>query len=478
MYLRFILLEWTHEPCVPTAVLKAFTGKFRPNGFFCVLKFALYQVEEVSKLDALCNINPQILAHSGIYTELCPQASNNTKMKIFAVGMNYAQHNLTLHEQADRPETPVIFTKCDTALLKDGKPFFIPDHLGSIEYEAELVVRICKLGKTIPVRFAHRYYDAVTVGIDFTARDLQKKLREAGQPWDLCKGFDGSAVLGAWVSTDKTKPVQQLRFRLDVNGKPVQEGYSRAICSSRAALQAADLCGLTTIWRAISKTKKCWHSIVNKAFTAENDRQRELMTRCFKRFLVAMLPLLSLNAQASQRFFNLTYDQVRIDSVLPRFTYSLPLSDNYADSVYQVSIVYPEFTEMSRTEVARYKRISDAPLPAMPAIRQFVSFDRKRPTLVVSFLPLVFRDGRYSILASFMLKVESFATAHAKPLCATVRFGARTLGKDTHTGFGRLSTHRVDDQKSRFYRHQQGASLWLWRPSATLSADRIRPDSV
>ena len=130
---------------------------------------------------------------------------------------------------------------------------------------------------------------------------------------------------------------------------------------------------------------------------------------------MAMLPLLSLNAQASQRFFNLTYDQVRIDSVLPRFTYSLPLADNYADSVYQVSIVYPEFTEMSRAEVARYKHISDAPLPAMPAIRQFVSFDRKRPTLVVSFLPLVFRDGRYSILASFMLKVESFATAHAKP---------------------------------------------------------------
>ena len=208
------------------AILKAFTGKFRPNGFSCTLKFALHQMKEAGKLDALCNINPQILAHSGIYTELCPQASNNTKMKIFAVGMNYAQHNLTLHEQAERPEMPVIFTKCDTALLKDGKPFFIPDHLGSIEYEAELVVRICKLGKTIPVRFAHRYYDALTVGIDFTARDLQKKLREAGLPWDLCKGFDGSAVLGEWVSTDKTKPVQQLRFRLDVNGKSVQEGYS------------------------------------------------------------------------------------------------------------------------------------------------------------------------------------------------------------------------------------------------------------
>ena len=94
-------------------------------------------------------------------------------MKIFAVGMNYMQHNKTLPGSFSKSEDPVIFTKCDTALLKDGKPFFIPDHLGSIEYETELVVRICKWGKTVPVRFASRYYDAVTVGIDFTARELQ-----------------------------------------------------------------------------------------------------------------------------------------------------------------------------------------------------------------------------------------------------------------------------------------------------------------
>lgn len=145
-------------------------------------------------------------------------------MKIFAVGMNYAQHNKELDGTLYKPEAPVIFTKADSALLKDRKPFFIPDHLGQIDYEAELVVRICKLGKTVPERFAHRYYDAVTVGIDFTARELQKKLREAGQPWDLCKGFDGAAALGEWVSKEKFRDVQAMHFHLDINGQTVQEG--------------------------------------------------------------------------------------------------------------------------------------------------------------------------------------------------------------------------------------------------------------
>lgn len=152
-------------------------------------------------------------------------------MKIFAVGMNYAQHNkelkTTLSQQsasdnADRD--PVIFTKADSSLLKDHKPFFIPDFMGRIDYETEIVVRICKLGKAIPERFAHRYYDAVTVGIDFTARDLQKKLREQGQPWEICKGFDGSAVIGEWVSKDLFLDAQNIRFHLDINGNKVQEG--------------------------------------------------------------------------------------------------------------------------------------------------------------------------------------------------------------------------------------------------------------
>lgn len=147
-------------------------------------------------------------------------------MKIFAVGMNYILHNKELDGTLYKPEEPVIFTKADSSLLKDGKPFFLPDDLGCIEYEAELVVRICRLGKSIPVRFAHRYYDAVTVGIDFTARELQRKFRSEGKPWDLCKSFDGAAVIGRWVEKDKLRDIQSLRFRLDVNGETAQEGCS------------------------------------------------------------------------------------------------------------------------------------------------------------------------------------------------------------------------------------------------------------
>ena len=138
--------------------------------------------------------------------------------------MNYIQHNKELDGTLYKPETPVIFTKADSALLKDKKPFFIPDFMGRIDYEAEVAVRISRLGKTIPERFAHRYYDAVTVGIDFTARELQQKLRANGEPWDLCKGFDGSAALGEWISVDKFRDVQALHFHLDINGNTVQEG--------------------------------------------------------------------------------------------------------------------------------------------------------------------------------------------------------------------------------------------------------------
>jgi 2-keto-4-pentenoate hydratase/2-oxohepta-3-ene-1,7-dioic acid hydratase in catechol pathway len=145
-------------------------------------------------------------------------------MKIFAVGMNYAQHNKELEGALYIPEEPVVFTKADSSLLKDGKPFFVPDHLGRVDYETEMVVRICRLGKSIPERFAHRYYDAVTVGIDFTARDLQRRLRDAGQPWDLCKGFDGAAAIGEWIPKEKFLDIQALHFHLDINGKTVQEG--------------------------------------------------------------------------------------------------------------------------------------------------------------------------------------------------------------------------------------------------------------
>lgn len=147
-------------------------------------------------------------------------------MKIFCIGMNYAAHNKELRDALLKTEEPVIFLKPDSSLLKNGKPFFVPDAMGRIDYEAEVVVRICKLGKTVPVRFAPRYYDAITLGIDFTARDLQRKLSQAGQPWDLAKGFDGAAAIGQWLAKDSLSPVQQLHFRLDINGKAVQRGFT------------------------------------------------------------------------------------------------------------------------------------------------------------------------------------------------------------------------------------------------------------
>lgn len=159
-------------------------------------------------------------------------------MKIFAVGMNYVEHNkelnntLLITEKYERKtEEPVIFTKADSALLKNGKPFFIPDFMGRIDYEAELVVRICRLGKGIPEKFAHRYYDAVTVGVDFTAREVQKKAKDLGRPWTIAKGFDGSAVIGEWVPIARSEErstfnIQDLHFHLDINGKTVQTGFS------------------------------------------------------------------------------------------------------------------------------------------------------------------------------------------------------------------------------------------------------------
>ena len=145
-------------------------------------------------------------------------------MKIIAVGMNYAQHNKELEHTQENSE-PVIFMKPDSALLKDGKPFFVPDFSHEVHYETEVVVRICRLGKNIAPRFAHRYYDAVTVGIDFTARDLQRKFREAGNPWELCKGFDNSAAIGTFISLEQAGgDLQNLDFHLDIDGREVQRG--------------------------------------------------------------------------------------------------------------------------------------------------------------------------------------------------------------------------------------------------------------
>ena len=147
-------------------------------------------------------------------------------MKIIAVGMNYALHNKELGHTHENKE-PVIFLKSDSAILKDGKPFFIPDFSNEVHYETEVVVRICRLGKNIAPRFAHRYYDAVTVGIDFTARDLQRKFREAGNPWELCKGFDNSAAIGTFVPLEQVGGnVQNLDFHLTIDDKEVQRGHT------------------------------------------------------------------------------------------------------------------------------------------------------------------------------------------------------------------------------------------------------------
>lgn len=142
-------------------------------------------------------------------------------MKIIAVGKNYAEHALEFDGTVDKPSVPMIFMKPDSAIIKNGKHFYVPDFLGRVDYEVEIVVRICKLGKSIPARFAHRYYDAVTVGIDFTARDMQRAFIEAGAPWELSKGFDGSAVLGEFRSVEQYD-INEIPFSLTIDDKVVQ----------------------------------------------------------------------------------------------------------------------------------------------------------------------------------------------------------------------------------------------------------------
>lgn len=144
-------------------------------------------------------------------------------MKIIAVGMNYAAHNKELHHSLELAE-PTIFMKPDSSLLKDGKPFFIPDFSSELHYETEVVIKINRLGKNIAERFAHRYYNEVTVGIDFTARDLQTKLRKQGLPWEISKAFDSSAVTGTFIPLAEVGEINHIPFHLEINGRNVQEG--------------------------------------------------------------------------------------------------------------------------------------------------------------------------------------------------------------------------------------------------------------
>jgi len=143
-------------------------------------------------------------------------------MKIIAIGWNYMEHNKELNRE-NLPPHPVIFMKPETALLKDNSPFYLPDFSSQIEYEAEIVVRISKMGKNIASKFAHRYYDAIALGIDFTARDLQNQLKEAGSPWDICKGFDNSAPISKFIPAQNLN-LSDLSFSLSLNGNNVQQG--------------------------------------------------------------------------------------------------------------------------------------------------------------------------------------------------------------------------------------------------------------
>ena len=143
-------------------------------------------------------------------------------MKILAVGMNYPSHNEEMKNILSTD--PVIFTKPESALLLHNKPFFYPNFSMDIQYETEIVIKIDRLGKNIAPRFAHRYYSEITVGIDFTARDLQKRCKEKGHPWEIAKAFDNSAPVGRWVAKTAFADMQNIRFRLNLNGTTVQEG--------------------------------------------------------------------------------------------------------------------------------------------------------------------------------------------------------------------------------------------------------------
>lgn len=144
-------------------------------------------------------------------------------MKIICIGRNYTKHIAELENE--KPEDPVVFLKPDTAILLKKQPFFIPDFSEDVHYETEVLVRIKKVGKHIQQKFAHKYYDEIGLGIDFTARDLQKKLKEKGLPWEKAKAFDGAAVIGEkWLKKNEFEDVNNINFQLQKNEEVVQKG--------------------------------------------------------------------------------------------------------------------------------------------------------------------------------------------------------------------------------------------------------------
>jgi 2-keto-4-pentenoate hydratase/2-oxohepta-3-ene-1,7-dioic acid hydratase in catechol pathway len=143
-------------------------------------------------------------------------------MKIFAIGRNYAEHIAELGNE--KPDAPVVFMKPDTALLKNNEPFYYPEFTQDLHHEVEIVLRICKEGKHIQPKFAHKYYDSIGLGIDFTARDLQAKLKEKGLPWEIAKSFNHSAPVSNLLPLSEYSNLKNLNFSLQINGETRQAG--------------------------------------------------------------------------------------------------------------------------------------------------------------------------------------------------------------------------------------------------------------
>ncbi len=143
-------------------------------------------------------------------------------MKIICIGRNYLQHARELDHQV--PKEPLFFLKPDSAILRNNRPFFIPDFSNEIHYEIEIIIRICRLGRHIAPKFAHRYYNQIGLGIDFTARDIQRKCIESGLPWEIAKGFDRSAAISSFFDLHDYKNIHNLSFSLEKNGETVQKG--------------------------------------------------------------------------------------------------------------------------------------------------------------------------------------------------------------------------------------------------------------
>ncbi len=146
-------------------------------------------------------------------------------MKILCIGRNYSEHAKELKNEI--PTEPVVFMKPSTALTRNNKVFFYPDFTSNLHYEGELVLKISKNGKKIAEKFAHKYFEEITVGIDFTARDLQNKCKEKGLPWEIAKAFDGSAAIGNFIPVKELKDGKNIHFSLKKNDTVVQNGYSK-----------------------------------------------------------------------------------------------------------------------------------------------------------------------------------------------------------------------------------------------------------